>query len=77
MKAITMDLAREVDPLDDATAHSFVHLARGMLKMIKGREDAGRISIGPECWLSHPAIGTWPKDMEIDAHIAQLRKEWE
>jgi hypothetical protein len=77
MKSITMDLAREVDALDDATAHHFVRIALGMLKMIKGREDAGRISIGPECWLSHPAIGSWPQEVEIDTHLAELRKEWD
>jgi hypothetical protein len=76
MKLLTLDLDRELAALDHQTAAKVVHAMHVMLDLVKQRGGVGQRKSFSQRIEKHPAIGTWPSNLDVDAHIAQLRNEW-
>lgn len=76
MKTMTLDLNRELAELDEQTALQFIQAVQVMLKMVKSRQTNARTVPFHDRIVWHPAIGTWPAQVSVDEHIANLREEW-
>ena len=77
MNALTADIERELHGMDQESARSFERMVRQMLHHVKARAvQKTSLPLG-ERLKNHPAIGTWPKNLDPDAHVAALRAEWE
>jgi hypothetical protein len=76
MNAAHLDLEAELASMAPADAQRFRQAVRAMLSVWKSRSKGTQQNLGHRI-SSHPAIGTWPKDSDVDQHIAKLRSEWE
>ena len=78
MTDLAVDIDRELQEMDRESARRFESAVRHMLALIKGRSSNGKKLLPlAERIANHPAIGSWPKHVNPDAHIAALRDEWE
>ena len=77
MTALATDIDRELNAMDQDSAQRFERAVRHMLLLMKNRSANRTRSPLPERIANHPAIGTWPKDLDPDSHIAAVRAEWE
>ena len=77
MKSIALDLDHELESLDRTSALEFKQAMLAMLRLVKSRRaEQGRAPFA-ERIAGHPAIGTWPADVDADGHVERLRAEWE
>ncbi len=77
MNTLAADIERELRHMDRESARSFERAVRQMLLLMKTRTvKSTGLPLG-ERIKNHPAIGTWPKNLDPDTHIATLRAEWE
>jgi len=76
MKSLTLDLDHELESLDHESAMQFKQAMFTMLRLVKTRQGNRPQSPFSERIAHHPAIGTWPANVDADKHIADLRDEW-
>lgn len=77
MKTMTLDLDHELESLDQQSATQFKQAVLAMLRLVKARQtDRAQVPFS-ERIARHPAIGTWPANVDADKHIAGLRDEWD
>lgn len=77
MKSISLDLDRELASLDPPAAQQFKQAVQAMLRLVMERQQKKNRLPFSERVARHPAIGTWPSNLNADQHIAKLRNEWE
>jgi hypothetical protein len=75
MKSISLDLDRELATLDHSTAAQFKHAVLAIMRLVKAGQ-VRKTQPFAERIARHPAIGTWPAELDADKHIAQVRDEW-
>lgn len=79
MSTLAEEIEHELQTLEPETAQHFERVLRDMLTLVKARHQpaaTGSESLGDRL-VNDPAIGTWPKELDGDAHVAALRAEWE
>lgn len=74
---MTLDLEHELESLDQQSALQFKQAVLAMLRLVKARQVDRMQAPFSERIARHPAIGTWPANVDADQHIANLRGEWE
>lgn len=77
MKPVSLDLDHELKSLDQVTALQFKRTVRAMLRLVKAQQSSQPKAPFSERIARHPAIGTWPVNLNGDQHLARLRDEWE
>ena len=77
VEKVTLNLDAELAGLDPRTAMRFKLAVMAMLRVVKARETSKHDAPFGERIARHPAIGTWPAELAVDQHIAELREEWE
>ena len=79
MSTLAEEIEHELRTLEPETARHFERVLRDMLTLVKARQQPvanGSVSLADRI-VKHPAIATWPKGLDGDAHVAALRGEWE
>lgn len=77
MNRIALEIDRELESLDRQSAWRFEQAMQAMLRLVKAQQKPQLQPTFAERIASHPAIGTWPKDIDIDEHVAATREEWD
>jgi hypothetical protein len=77
MSTLALEIEKELSSLEPESARHFERAVREILLMAKSSHlrqtpvpFSARIA-------RHPAIGTWPADLDVDRHLTGLRNEWE
>ena len=76
MKSAAVDLNHELQSLDASSAIQFKQAMLMMLRALKSAKSIERPTFG-ERIAGHPAINSWPKELDGDEHVRKLRAEWE
>ncbi|MCB1235060.1 MAG: hypothetical protein KDM91_08310 [Verrucomicrobiae bacterium] len=77
MKALSIEVNREIDSLDPREAAEFRAAIASILRLIRERRAPENRPPFSKRIAGHPAIGTWPAELDADAHVTKLRDEWE
>jgi hypothetical protein len=76
MKSATLDLNHELQSLDASSAIQFKQAMLMMLRALKSAKSQVRPTFA-ERIAGHPAISTWPTEVDGDEYARKLRAEWE
>ena len=74
---MSLDLDHELETLDHQTALQFKKAVMAMLQLVKAKQVDRPQAPFAERIARHPAIGTWPTNIDVDGHISNLREEWD
>ena len=77
MSTLALEIEKELGSLDQESARHFERAVREMLLMAKACQPRKTPVPFSERIVCHPAIGTWPADLDVERHLSEVRNEWE
>jgi hypothetical protein len=79
MSSLASEIEEELQYLEPETARQFERVVRDMLHLVKTQhapKEKTTTTLADRL-RHHPALGTWPPELDPDAHVDALRQEWE